>query len=348
MKHRDARKLKSAAQEELRQRAIKLSEAGYAQGKVGELLEVHRSTVNRWVGVAKKKGIKALASKKRGPKFGGRSQLTPEQQKVIRRLLIDRTPEQLKLPFALWTREAVADLIATKVGKRLDVREVGRFLRKWGFTPQRPAKRAYQRCRKKVERWLKEEYPAIEKKAREEEGEIHWADEAGLRSHDHRGRGYAPKGKTPVRLHNPNGEKTNMISALTNQGKLRFMCYEGSFDYRVFHRFLKGLITDAGGRKLFVIVDNLRVHHAKAIKRWVRRYQARIELHYLPSYSPDLNPDEYFNCDIKAELAKRPERRTKGQWSATVEATANDLAANQERVRSYFKAAPIRYAACAA
>jgi transposase len=92
-----------------------------------------------------------------------------------------------------------------------------------------------------------------------------WADEAGIKSHDHRGRGYAPKGKTPVRLHNPNGEKINKISSITNQGKLRFLCYKGSFTYRVFHRFLKGLIEDANGKKIIVILDNLRVHHLKVI-----------------------------------------------------------------------------------
>ena len=87
---------------------------------------------------------------------------------------------------------------------------------------------------------------------------------------------------------------------------------------QVFHEFLKGLISEAGGRKVHVLVDNLRVHHAKAIKRWARRYRAKIQLHYLPSYSPDLNPDEYFNCDIKEALAKRPERRTKGHWNLSI------------------------------
>lgn len=106
--------------------------------------------------------------------------------------------------------------------------------------------------------------PGHQKAGAESEGsEIHWSDEAGLKSHDHRGRGYAPKGKTPVRLHNPSYEKINMISSVTNQGKLRFMCYEGGFNQRVFHRFLSGLVTDAAGRKPHVIVDNLRVHHGK-------------------------------------------------------------------------------------
>lgn len=345
MKHRDARKLPTAAQEELRRRGVQLCENGYTQEQVAEMLDVHRCTVVGWVVRARTGGGKALASAKRGPKTGERSQLDAAEQKLIRSLIADKNPEQLKLPFALWTREAVRELIAAKTSKHLDVREVGRFLRKWGFTPQRPAKRAYKRCDTKVLRWLKEEYPAIEKKAHEEGAEIQWADEAGLKSHDHRGRGYAPKGKTPVRLHNPSGEKINMISSLTNRGKLRFLCYEGSFTYRVFHRFLKALVLDAAGRKLHIIVDNLRVHHAKVIKRWLRRYQRSIEVHYLPSYSPDLNPDEYFNCDIKAELAKRPERRTKGQWAATVQATAESLAAKPERIASYFKAASILYAA---
>ena len=344
MKHRDARTLKAAAQEELRRRAVKLHESDFTQGKIAEMLEVHRSTVNGWLKRARKDGVAALKSRKRGPRFGVRSQLNARQQRTIRSLITDKTPEQLKLAFALWTREAVRDLIAAQTGQSLDLRQVGRYLRAWGFTPQRPAKRAYKRCEKKVAEWLEEEYPKIQGQARKEGAEIHWADETGLCSHDHQGRGYSPKGKTPVRLHNPSKEKVNMISSLTNRGKLRFMCYEGSFDYRTFHRFLKGLVKDAAGRKLHVIVDNLRVHHANVIKRWVRRYQKQIEVHYLPSYSPDLNPDEYFNGDIKAQLAKRPERRTKGQWAATVQATVEQIAAQPERVASYFHAPSIRYA----
>lgn len=186
--------------------------------------------------------------------------------------------------------------------------------------------------------------PAIKSQAEKEGAEIQWTDEAGLKSHDDRGRGYAPKGKTPERMHNPSYEKINKIRSVTNQGKLRFRCYTGSFTYKVFHRSLKGLITEAAGRKIHVIVDNLHVHHAKIIKRWVRRYENLIALHYLPSYSPDLNPNEYLNCDVKTELAKRPERRQKGEWQEVVEATLNDLASQPDRIESYFKAQPIQYA----
>lgn len=145
-------------------------------------------------------------------------------------------------------------------------------------------------------------------------------------------------------MHNPSYEKVNMISSVTNQGKLRFMCYSSSFTYQVYHKFLKSLIKDSKGRKAYVIVDNLRVHHSKKIKRWLRMYSHLIEVHYLPSYSPDLNPDEYLNCDLKTELAKRPERRVKGKWSETVNDTMEMLSNNPMRVASYFEAKPIQYA----
>lgn len=324
---------------------MKLHGQGENIASIAKILEVHRNTVSDWIKRYDIGGMKALAKKRRGPKLGTTLQLDASAQSVIRKFLIEKRPEQMKLPFALWTREAVGLLIKDLTGKELDLRQVGRYLKRWGFTPQRPLKRAYQRSEPKVRQWLRKDYPAIKQRVQAEGGEIHWTDEAGLKSHDHRGRGFAPKGKTPVRLHNPSYEKVNMISSVTNRGKLRFLCYEGSFTYRVFHRFLKALISEAAGRKMHVIVDNLRVHHAKAIRRWVRRYGKLIELHYLPSYSPDLNPDEYLNCDVKTELAKRPERRVKGKWAQNVAGTLEQIAAQPARVAKYFEAKPIQYAA---
>lgn len=345
MENRDARKLRPAAQYEVRRQAISMHKQGIGPVEIGRRVEVHYNTVTKWIARYQLEGMKALSVRKRGPKIGSKLQLDVGQQKEIRKRIVDKTPDQLKLPFALWTREAVGQLITQLTGKQLDLRQVGRYLKRWGFTPQRPIKRAYQRCEKKVRKWLKEQYPAIQAKAEAQNAEIHWADETGLNSHDHRGRGYAPKGKTPVRLHNAQYEKVNLISSVTNQGKLRFLCYEGSFTYRTFHRFLKGLIQEAAGRKIIVIVDNLRVHHAKVIRRWLQRYSRHIEVEYLPSYSPDLNPDEYLNCDLKTELAKRPERRTRGKWKSTVENTVEMIAQSPDRVRKYFEAETIHYAA---
>tara|TARA_B100001093_G_scaffold520495_1_gene616812 strand:+ start:9860 stop:10489 length:630 start_codon:yes stop_codon:yes gene_type:complete len=191
---------------------------------------------------------------------------------------------------------------------------------------------------KNVEKWLKEEYPAIKEKSFKEGGEIDWADEVGVKSHQHWGRGYSPRGKTPIRLHNPVIEKVNMISSVTNQGKLGFMCYKSTFTYQLFHKFLKRLIKDAAGKKVFVIVDNLKVHHSKVIKRWLKWYASKIEVFYLPSYTTDLNPDEYFNYDLKTELSKKPERREKGKWDEVVENTVSTLSNKPERIKKYFEA----------
>jgi transposase len=279
MEKRDARKLRPEAKEEIRRQAVKLHLKGLKNIEIADTLEVHRSTVSSWLKRYKQSGIKVLKARKVGRRVGSGMQLSAKEQEVLRKKIEDKHPEQLKLSFALWTREAVCELIVEETGKRLDLRlrQAGRYLKRWGFTPQRPIKQAYQRNEKKVQQWLDEQYPAIKALAKSEHAQIQWVDEAGIKSHDHRGRGYAPKGKTPVRLHEPRIEKINKISSVTNQGKLRFMCYEGSFNYRTYHRFLKQLIIDARGQKLHIVADNLRVHHSKVIKRWARRYAHLIE-----------------------------------------------------------------------
>lgn len=335
MESRDARKLSPKTQFEIRRQAVRLHQSGNKICEIANMLEVDRNTVSKWLVKFEEGGIENLKPKKRGRKNGSKMQLSQKVQDTIRQLIIDERPDQLKLNFALWSREAVGLLIKEYSGLDLDLRQVGRYLKRWGFTPQRPIKRAYQRDDKKVKKWLEVEYPSIRKRAQAEGAEIHWADEVGIKSHDHRGRGYAPKGKTPIRMHNPSYEKVNMISSVTNQGTLKFMCYDGSFNYRVFHKFLQQLIKDSKGRKVFVIVDNLRVHHSKIIKRWLRRFNQYIEVEYLPSYCPDLNPDEYLNCDLKTQLAKRPERRTKGEWKNTVESLIEDFQKQPKRIASY-------------
>ena len=214
MEKRDARTLSQEAQYEVRRHAINLYLKGYGPSSIAKDIEVHRNTVMGWIKRYEQGGMKALGIGKRGPVPGVMLQLNASVQKEICKRLVEKNPDQLKLPFALWTREAVGRLITELTGQVLDLRQVGRYLKRWGFTPQRPLKRAYQRCEKKVKEWLDTEYPAIKQLVEIEGGEIHWADEAGLKSHDHRGRGYAPKGKTPVRLHNPSYEKVDRKSVV--------------------------------------------------------------------------------------------------------------------------------------
>lgn len=263
---------------------------------------------------------------------------------AIKRIITDNTPDQLKFPFALWTREALQQLIKEKYQIRMPIRTVGEYLKRWGFTPQKPVRRAYQRSEPAVRRWLEEDYPAIKARARKENAEIQWGDETGVRSDDVNGRGYAPAGKTPVRRVKGTPEKINMISSITNRGKVRFMFYEGTMCAKTLISFLRRLIRDVD-RKVFLVLDNLRVHHSAKVRDWVQARKNKLALFYLPSYSPDLNPDEYLNNDLKRTISRTPETRRKGVLKKTARSHMRSLQKSPDGARSYFRASPIRYAA---
>lgn len=277
------------------------------------------------------------------PKARARS-LDETQQADIRRYLVDKTPDQLKLDFALWTRAAVGLLIKERCGIDMPIRTVSKYLAEWGFTPQKPVKRAYQRCEKQVKTWMEVEHPKIAAQAKPEGAEIQWVDETDLSTADQIGRGYAPRGKTPVRKHPGRAERSNMISTVTNQGKVQFMFYEGTMNAKRLIEFLKRLIKERE-RKTHLILDNLRVHHAKVLKAWLCERRDQIEIHYLPSYSPDLNPDEFLNCDLKEEIGKRPEGKTKGNLKKRATSHMRRPQQSPKRVAKYFEAESIRYAA---
>lgn len=249
-------------------------------------------------------GIKALEPRKRRRKAGTRRRLTAEQEKEIQKLLIDKSPEQLKMDFALWDRNAVSVLLQTRYGIKMPVRTMGLYLTRWHFTPQKTIRRAYARNEKKVEEWLKDTYPAIVKRAKKENAEINWGDETGIRSDNVVGKSYAPCGKTPVQRVKGRPEKINMISAITNRGKVRFMFYREMMNAGLLKRFMTRLIQTAD-KKIFLILDNLRVHHSRELVSWLELHKNEIEIFYLPSYSPDPNSDEHMNSDLKRALSKK-------------------------------------------
>ena len=287
----DARKLSPSAQEEKRKQAVRLRKKGLGYKEIAELVGVHVLTIGRWIRAYEKRGTTALKSKRRGRPSGTGRMLSLEQEEMIQKLIVDKSPDQLKLSYALWTRKAVMEVIEQETGMKLAIRTVGKYLSLWGFTPQKPLKKAYEQNPKKVSEWLEEAYPAIKAQAKEEDGEIYWGDETGIRNNAQHERGYAPKGQTPVVRLNAKRESTNMVSAINNQGKVRFHVYDSTMNADVLIDFMKRLIKDAD-RKVFLILDNLRVHHAKVVRAWLADHHELIEVFYLPSYSPELNPDE--------------------------------------------------------
>lgn len=344
MNTEDARKLPPSAQEEKRKLAIRLWKRGQLIKDVAETVGVSPQAVSGWIKRYKTGGLAALKARKRGPEVGQTRQLTPEQEKLLQKLITNNTPDQLKFAYALWTRKAVMELIKEETGIAMPVRSVGEYLQRWGFTPQKPIKRAYEQNPKVVQCWLDEDYPAIKSKAKEENAEIYWGDETGVRSDSQHERGYAPKGKTPVIRLNAKRSSTNMISAITNQGKVRFRLFEGNMNADILIDFCKRLVKSAK-RKVYLILDNLRVHHAKVFKAWLEGHEDEIEVFYLPSYSPELNPDEYLNCDLKAGVHSGKPARDKKQLKKKVVTHMRMLQKKPRRVAKYFEHRKIRYAA---
>src|SRR5215213_7437676 len=301
MTEEDARSLPGAAQAALRNRAVRAVLDGMTQAEAARVFRVHPNAVNRWIRRYREGGWAGLAEQRRGRRPGEQAALTEWQQQELIALVRDSTPDQLGLSEFLWTRAAVAELIAQRYGRWLARTTVGGYLRGWGFSPQRPQHRALEQNPAAVRRWLEEIYPAIRAQARREGGVVLWLDEMGVRSDAAAGRSWAPVGQTPIIKRSGKRFRVNMISAISNAGRLRFRLFVGSFNGPVFIEFLRRLLRDCAGRKVHLIVDGHPVHRAKLVSAWVGRHAERIELHFLPGYSPELNPVELLNHDVKGQ-----------------------------------------------
>jgi transposase len=344
MEKMDFRKLSSEQRYSFRLRAINLIKSGKKQKEVATLFGVRANTVCEWVKAYKAEGLKGLKDKAKGVKSEDKKLLSSKIEKKIQRMITDTMPDQLKLPYALWTRGAVKELVEREFGITLAISTMGNYLRSWGFSPQKPKKRAYEQCPKRVQQWLDQEYPAIKERAKKEDALIHWGDETGVRNSNQHGRSYAPKGKTPVKRSMAKRFSVNMISSVTNQGLVEFMIYSGSMNSDRLIEFMVQLIKNKQ-RKVFLILDNLKVHHSKLVKEWVEKNRSKIEIFYLPSYSPEKNPDEYLNCDLKYGMSIKPSPRNEEQLKSNVETHMLMLQSNQNRVKKYFEHEEIQYAA---
>jgi transposase len=341
---RDFRKLAPATQAELRRIAVAMVRAGKTRIEAAATVGVNRRFVGRWVTAAARCGEAALAGGRRGRRPGEQKALSAAQEDRLRVLIARGCPDQYGLSFALWTRQAVRALIARESGVWLSLSVVGDYLRGWGFTAQRPMRRASERRDEAVRAWLESTYPEIAQKARARGCEIHWADETGLSNQANYGRSFAPKGQTPVIRRPARRFSQSMISSLTNRGKLRFMIYEGALKASIFLDFLRRLVREAA-RKLFVIVDNLPVHRARRVTAWVHDHADQIELCYLPSYAPEHNPDEFLNNDLKQAMARRRTPRDKAALKSGLTSYMRSLQRCPAKVRTFFQAPTVRYAA---
>lgn len=341
----DGRKMSKEQLSAARQRAMKLLDNAWIQKEVAEAVGVHERTVRQWRQHWREHGMRSLLADERGRVQGEGRTLDAVQEKTIQKLIADKLPDQLKLPFALWTRAAVAQLIETRFGLKLPIRTMGEYLKRWGFTPQKPIKKAYEQNPKAVGHWLGEEYPAIAAQAKAEGAEIYWGDQTGVNNAPNAPRGYAPRGRTPTISQRSKRFGFSVMSAVTNKGSARWMVYQGALNSALLLKFLARLVRQAGGRKVYLILDNLRVHHSAPVKEWLAAHAGQIAVHHLPSYSPDLNPDERLNRALKSKLGHLPAPRDERQLHRQTVAQLRSCHKQPAIIQGCFQSAQTSYAA---
>jgi transposase len=339
----DFRHVSPKAQDELRKKAVKFYLSGKTQKETAEVFEITTKSLRKWVRKYRQGGMRRLNARRRGRRPGGGG-LRPWEQAQIVKTLKHHTPDQLGLPYVLWSREAVQTLIERRYSKKLSIWTVGRYLRKWGFTAKRTVRRAYEQKPQEVQQWIAEQYPQLKWQAKAEGAVIYWADQMGIRSDATHGLSYSKRGERAVIRGTGQRFRCTMVSAITHTGLLLFMVITVRFTGKVFIDFLRRL-TRQSEAKLYLIVDQHPVHRSKMVRRWVEVHSDRIRLIFLPGYSPELNPDEYLNQDVKANAAGRLRPRNVGDLLRNVRSYLHRRQRQPQIVKHYFLAKPVRYAA---
>lgn len=320
----------------------------YTWEEVADLLGLALSAVINWgkrYGVGGKDEDLHVSSGRRGARYGERRTLNLARESLLRDEILQRSPNKLGLPYAVWNRRAIQAAVKLLWDIDMPIRTVGEYLRRWGFTPQRPAKRALERNPVEVQRWLEIWYPAIRRRAMAQNAIILWEDETQVRQDAAWARSYAPRGDTPEQEHTARRPKFGLTiaSALSNQGLMRFEFLDGTMNANAFIEFMKNLICGAK-QKIFLIVDRLSAHKAQRVREWVDAKRARIQLFYLPPYSPELNPDEWVNRDLKTELRTRPSTDHTGTLKGISYRFMTTLEASAKRFAGYFENWHVAYA----
>ncbi len=325
----------------MRERAVRMLQAGATYAAVAEAMGVNVRTVAKWSARFRVFGWEGLRQRRRGRRPGEQEALSEDQQADVIVVLTGKNPDQLQLPGVLWDRAAVRALITKLFGIELTRQTVGVYLRKWGFSGKKPERRWAEQDPARIQAWLEDEYPKIKARARREGALLLFGDEMGVRAGQTAGKTYSPRGQRAVVKLTGKRFSANVISAVGADGTLVFDVFQGTCDELRFMDFLDKLLAHFPEReKIFLILDNAKFHKSAAIELWLLDHP-RMELFFLPPYAPELNPDELLNQDVHAHVARRRPRDPETLIKMTAEYLATRT---REIVRNYFKGVHVSYA----
>jgi transposase len=338
----DGRALDHKTLEHLRLTAVRrVVEDREAPSAVMESMGLCRTSIYRWLRRYEAEGWEALAEKiAQGPE----PRLTDKQRHQVKRWIVGRDPRQYGFDYGLWTRRIVQSLIERKLGLSLGLTAVGRLLASLEITPQKPLRRAYERDPQRIEKWMREDYPKLRRRAKKYRAKIYFLDEAGFQSDPVLGRTYGLKGHTPVVATSGQRQSINAISAVNCKGEFWYNVYSGKLNAVRFVEFLQDLMKGRRER-VFLVVDGHPSHTAKRVQSYVRSWAGKLELHFLPPYAPDLNPDEFVWAYAKGKGVSKQPLRQNESLRERVESDLESIKRNTSLVRSFFCAESVAYAA---
>lgn len=331
----DLRKLSKEVQTEVRKRAVQAVKSGKKVTLVAELYGISRRVLTKWCKKEREEGMDSLEGDNRGLPEGIKGKVKKSKKREIIDIILNKTPETEGLSSQLWTRKAVLALIKRYCNINYSLPTISRMLIMNGLSPQKPTYRASQRDPVKIQKWLDETYPKIKVLAQKEGGIVHWGDEMGIRSTHVFGRSYGLKNKTPVVNKTINRFGYNIISTIADNGSFRFMTFKNNFNISVFLDFLRRLIHRQK-KKIFLIMDNHKVHHSNKVAQWLKKNKKRIELFFLPPYAPELNPDEMLNRNVKSNVSYSNIFSSESNLLSALKSYLFDLQRKPEKIKSFF------------
>jgi transposase len=337
----DARRLSPESLVLVRKIAVRaVTELGLTNKDAAAIVGVGENAVGKWCAAYHEKGEEGLLVKPQGRPEGSSRRLAPEEEEEIQRTLLDCTPEDCDIPMPRWTRRAVRELIRRLYGEDLTLQGVGKYLARWNMTPQKPARHAREQDPDEVREFEEKTLPDTADKAKKEGGSLHFSDETGARISDQLGTTYAPRGQTPTEGVPGNRVRQNVVSSVTPEGEMFHWLFPGNMNAATFIDYLERLVSWAD-RKVFLFLDRHPAHVAAKVESWLAEHSEQIEVTWLPRYSPEENPDEFLNNDLKQNLKNQPLPETSENFRETIRGILDEIASMPDRIKGYFRQADL-------
>ena len=337
----DPRSLSPQALELLRLLAVRaVVDLEMSQVDAATSYGVSPNAISQWVSLYHDQGEDGLSVNPQGRPMGSGRVLSPEQEDEIRRVVVESTPTEQNLPSGTWTRQAIAELIERRLGVALTLQGVSKSLRRWGLTPQKHARHSREQDPEEVREFIEQTLPEAQEQAEEEGATLHFLDEVGAQAQDQIGTSYAPAGETPVQTIPKTHIEQNVISSVTPDGELVYWAFPGTMKAETFIDFLKQLVAQAS-TKLIVFADHHPAHEAQAVEQWLEGRESEIERRWLPRYSPELNPDEFLNNDLKQSLQNEPMPQNTPAFRETIRRILDRISDMSDRIQGYIRQSEI-------